>query len=70
MPSTAYNYPHFDEYVESGQDEVEFAGFADHLHAGQPAPDATLIRLDDNASVRLSELWADRHLVIEFGSFT
>jgi hypothetical protein len=70
MPSSEYNYSHFDHYVESGQDDVEFSSFAGHLHAGKPAPDATLTRLDDNAPVRLSELWSDRHLVIEFGSFT
>ena len=65
-----YNYARFDEYVESGQDDLEFSSFPHHLHVGMPAPDATLTRLDDGASVRLSELWSDRHLIIEFGSFT
>ena len=70
MASPEYNYPRCDHYVESGQDDLEFSNFADHLHVGKPAPDATLTRLDDNAPVKLSELWSDRHLVIEFGSFT
>ncbi len=65
-----YNYARFDEYVESGQDDLEFSSFADHLHVGMAAPDATLTRLDDGVSVSLSELWSDRHLIIEFGSFT
>jgi hypothetical protein len=65
-----YNYNRFDEYVESGEDEIEFSSFPDHLHAGDPAPDATLTRLDDGATVRLSELWMTRNLVIEFGSYT
>ena len=70
MAFPEYNYARFDEYVESGQDDLEFSSFSDHLHAGGLAPDATLTRLDDNAPVKLSELWSDRHLVIEFGSFT
>ena len=57
MASSAYNYRRFDHYVESGQDDLEFSNFADHLQVGKPAPDATLTRLDDNASVRLSGLW-------------
>ena len=65
-----YNYPHFDRYVESGQDDLEFSSFASHLHVGMSAPNATLTRLDDKAPVSLSELWSDRHLIIEFGSFT
>jgi hypothetical protein len=65
-----YNYPHFDQYVESGQDDLEFSSFASHLHVGMSAPDATLTRLDDSAPVSLSELWSERHLIIEFGSFT
>ena len=30
---TAYNYEHFDAYVESGQDEREFSSFPNMLHA-------------------------------------
>jgi hypothetical protein len=70
MKTNGYNYDHFDEYVASGQDQVEFSAFPDHLHAGDPAPDAALTRLEDRTEVRLSEMWAVRNLVIEFGSYT
>jgi hypothetical protein len=65
-----YNYERFDEYVASGQDEKEFSTFFDRLHAGDPAPDARLTTLDDGSVVNLSDFWADRNLVIEFGSYT
>ena len=65
-----YNYERFDEYVESGQDEKEFSTFFDRLHAGDAAPDVSLVALDDRSTVRLSDFWADRNLVIEFGSYT
>ncbi|CAN5322453.1 hypothetical protein BH18ACT5_BH18ACT5_09510 [soil metagenome] len=68
--SDPYNYARFDEYVESGQDDKEFSTFFDRLHAGDPAPDALLVSLDDESPVRLSDFWADRNLVIEFGSYT
>ena len=70
MTASNYNYERFDSYVESGQDEKEFATFFDRLHAGEPAPDATLTSLIDGDEVRLSDLWARRNLVIEFGSYT
>ena len=69
MPAK-YNYDRFDDYVESGEDHTEFSAFPNHLHAGHPAPDAVLTRLDDGAEVCLSELWLTRNLVIEFGSYT
>jgi len=67
---TRYNYEHFDAYVESGQDGREFAAFPNMLHAGERAPDGELILLGDGERVRLSELWRQRGLVLEFGSFT
>ena len=70
MSATGYNYEQFDAYVESGAEVVEFAAFPDHLHAGDPAPDASLMALNDGREVKLSDLWADRNLVVEFGSFT
>lgn len=70
MAGAAYNYQRFDEYVESGGEVAEFAAFPDHLHAGDPAPDASLVLLEDGSEVRLSDLWASRNLVLEFGSFT
>src|SRR5581483_8452855 len=50
-----YNYERFDEYVETGVDEREFAAFPNMLHAGERAPDGELLRLDDGSRVRLSE---------------
>jgi hypothetical protein len=65
-----YNYPRFDEYVTSGLEAEEFGVFPGHLHVGETAPDATLIRLDDEEEVSLSSLWAKQPVVMEFGSFT
>ena len=70
MAAIGYNYDRFDLYVESGDEIAEFAAFPHHLHAGDPAPDVPLTALDDNVIVRLSDLWADRNVVVEFGSFT
>jgi hypothetical protein len=39
------------------------------LHAGERAPDGELT-LVDGERVRFSELWRQRVLVLEFGSFT
>lgn len=39
------------------------------LHAGERAPDGEL-QLLDGERVRLSELWHERGIVLEFGSFT
>jgi hypothetical protein len=67
--SGAYNYERFDEYVESGVDEREFGAFPNMLHAGERAPDGELQQLDGER-VRLSDLWRERGIVLEFGSFT
>jgi hypothetical protein len=66
---SAYNYEHFDAYVESGEDESEFGAFPNLLHAGERAPDGELTELG-GGRVRLSELWRRRGMVLEFGSFT
>jgi hypothetical protein len=66
---SAYNYEHFDLYVESGEDEREFGAFPNTLHAGERAPDGDLTLLGGER-VRLSELWRRSGLVLEFGSFT
>ena len=66
---SAYNYEHFDAYVESGEDEREFGMFPNVLHAGERAPDGELVVLGGER-VRLSDLWRRRGLVVEFGSFT
>lgn len=70
MSATGYNYERFDEYVASGTDSAEFHAFPNVLHAGDPAPDASLTLLNDGSEVKLSNLWASRNLVLEFGSFT
>lgn len=64
-----YNYEHFDAYVESGSDEEEFRAFTNALHPTQRAPDGELTLLD-SSRVRLGELWGERGVVLEFGSFT
>ena len=66
---TPYNYERFDAYVESSDDEREFAAFPNMLLAGERAPDAWLTLLDGDR-VRLSELWRQQGVVLEFGSFT
>ena len=65
----AYNYEHFDRYVESGEDEREFSAFPNALHAGERAPDGELTILGGER-VRLSDLWRMSGIVLEFGSFT
>jgi hypothetical protein len=65
----AYNYEHFDAYVESGEDELEFGAFPNLLHAGERAPDGELLELGGER-VHLSELWQRTGVVLEFGSFT
>lgn len=64
-----YNYARFDEYVETGVEEQEFAAFPNTLHAGERAPDGELRTLDRQL-VRLSDIWKRTGLVLEFGSFT
>ena len=66
---SSYNHERFDTYVESGDDEREFGAFPNMLHAGERAPDGELTLLDSER-VRLSELWQQHGVVLEFGSFT
>jgi len=68
--AAAYNYARFDDYVAAGGDVADEAAFWVSPRAGQRAPDFALPRLGDGGSVRLSELWRSRPLVMEFGSFT
>ena len=65
-----YNYRNFDAWVEALDDLADEAAFAASPAAGQRAPDFTLPRLGDGASVSLSGLWRSKPLVMEFGSFT
>jgi hypothetical protein len=39
------------------------------LHAGERAPDGELLELE-GTTVRVSDLWRRRGLVLEFGSYT
>lgn len=68
--AATYNYARFDEYVRTGLEVGEFSAFPGRLHAGEEAPDFAATRLRDGATVRLSELWRTRPVVVEFGSFT
>ncbi len=70
MTADAYNYERFDDYVEKGAEQQEFAAFPGVLHAGDRAPDITGTLLDDGERVALSSIWRRRTVVVEFGSFT
>jgi hypothetical protein len=70
MTPEAYNYARFDDYVEHGAEQAEFASFPDHLHAGDPAPEITGTLLDEGERIALSSIWGRRTVVVEFGSFT
>lgn len=67
--SDRYNYADFAQHVAGGGLEV-FERFAERLHAGSRAPAFPLTRLDDGATVEMSELWGRKPAVLEFGSFT
>jgi len=66
---SSYHYEGFDTDVESSQDEREFSAFPNMLHSGERAPDGEL-KVLDRERVRLSELWPNQGVVLEFGSFT
>lgn len=70
MTTDEYNYDRFDTYVADGREQAEFGAFTDLLHAGQPAPDFTVARLDDGTTHQIADLWRRKDLVMEFGSFT
>lgn len=65
-----YNYPRFDEYVEHGGEQEEFAAFSDLLHVGQQAPSFQVTPLDGGDRFDIADLWRRRDVVMEFGSFT
>lgn len=62
MTRMSYNYDHFrfGHYLSARDD---------HARAGDAAPDAGLLD-PEGGTVRLSTLWSERPLVIEFGSIT
>lgn len=59
----AYNYANF----EGGEN---FLAFRTALQVGSAAPDFEAILLDSGERVRLSDYWAHREVLIEFGSLT
>jgi hypothetical protein len=65
-----YNYVNFDHHVATGTDIADEVAFGGSFSAGEPAADFSLVRLDDGAQQKLSELWRPKPLVMEFGSFT
>ncbi len=61
---SGYNYAVF-------RGEEDWEAFTGHPHVGERAPDYTLADLDaPGESVSLAALWRERHLVLEFGSYT
>lgn len=70
MPGDPYNYERFDEHVRAGFVLEEFTAFPNQLHAGEVAPDFVATDLEGGADVRMSELWRQQAVVMEFGSFT
>jgi nicotinic acid phosphoribosyltransferase len=70
MDQAGYNYAYFDQHVAAGTDSEDEAAFRASFRAGEQAEDFSLVRLDDGAPVRLSDLWRSKPLVMEFGSFT
>ncbi|GEM_PF-4848915 len=63
--SHTYNYAIF----PPATDPAHVAGFAEQARVGTPAPDGPLTLLD-GGEIRLSTLWQDANLVVEFGSIT
>ncbi len=57
-----YNYAIF-------RGEEDFDAFTGHPHVGERAQDATPTDLEGQP-VSLASLWRERHLVLEFGSYT
>lgn len=57
-----YNYAVF-------RGEEDFDAFSGRPHVGERAQDFTLADLDGQP-VSLAALWRERHLVLEFGSYT
>ena len=61
--SDPYNYTIF-------EGKEDFIQFRTTLQVGSPAPDFTATLLETGQSIRLSDYWQDRDLLIEFGSLT
>lgn len=68
--TSPYNYPRFDEHVEQGEEQEEFAAFAGNLHVGEQAPRFEVTPLDGGDRFDIADLWRRGDVVMEFGSFT
>ena len=67
MKAEEYNYSTFD--MEREQPVIQ--AFPENpVRPGTRAPSFPLEDLDSGETVEMSELWRDRLVVIEFGSFT
>lgn len=63
---TRYNY---DEFVP--EKFQQWMRFDESPPLGEPAPDFPLVRLIDETTVQLSDIWSDHvYTIVEFGSFT
>lgn len=60
---TTYNYTIF-------EGQGDFERFQMEPHVGLLAPDFPAILLETGQSVRLSDYWRERDVLVEFGSFT
>ena len=66
-PALEYNYTSF----PLDMDMASFIGFRDSAPGpGEAAPDGELTNAETGERVKLSDLWKQGHLVIEFGSIT
>ena len=67
MTGNDYNYAVFD----MAREQPTIDGFKDlPLRAGMRAPSFVVEDLDTGEPLEMKELWRDRLVVIEFGSFT
>lgn len=62
-----YNYDHF---TLSDEEQAAFDAFRRTSRVGLRAPDAELVDAVSGQRLRLSSLWRERPLVLEFGSLT
>ena len=64
--AASYNYVSFPLDMQ----ESDFEAFPNFMHVGASATDGVLINAESGEEVRLSDLWQNGSLVIEFGSIT
>ncbi len=59
----SYNYSVF-------EGKEDFVGFRTSLQVGSMAPDFCVTLLETGQSVRLSDYWRERDVLVEFGALT